>query len=72
MFVNSENPNHPRFQPGMPTRGSQAIELLLGFFPGWIALIGITLALLMPHIQSCRNADSVRAGQAPPLNAEVK
>ena len=42
--------------PGMPTRRSQMFEFFLGFFPTWIGLIGITLVLLMPLVQSCRNA----------------
>jgi hypothetical protein len=56
----------------MPTRTSQFFEFFFGFFPGWLALIGITVSLLMPLVQSCRNAALERAGQAPPLNAESK
>jgi hypothetical protein len=72
MFVADNNSNHQHIQPGMPTRASHIFELFLGFFPGWLALIGISIALLMPLIQSCRDAVLERAGQAPPLNAESK
>jgi hypothetical protein len=43
-------------------------ELVLGFFPGWIAIIGISLALTLPVVQSCRHWVRERAGQAPPPN----
>jgi hypothetical protein len=72
-MTNQERPATPkkvRVWPGMPTRGTQMVESFVGFFPIWIALIGITLALLMPLIQSCRNAAENRAGQAPRLNVE--
>jgi len=72
MIVTDENPNRPRFRHGMPTRESQMFELFLGFFPGWIALIAITVTLLLPLIQSCRNVVLERAGQASSLNAESK
>ena len=45
-------------------------ELFLGFFPGWIAVVGICVALLLPVIQSCREMARQNAGQAPPLNVE--
>jgi hypothetical protein len=45
-------------------------ELLLGFFPCWIAVVGICVALLLPVIQSCREMARKQAGQAPPLNVE--
>jgi hypothetical protein len=72
MFVTNENLNGTRFRPGMPTRESQMFEFFLGFFPGWLALIGISVALLVPLVQSCGNAVLDPAGQAPPLNAESK
>jgi hypothetical protein len=47
-------------------------EFLLGFFPGWIALVGICVALLLPLIQSCRQSAREHAGQAPPLSADER
>jgi len=44
----------PRVWPGMPTRRSEMFELFVGLFPAWLALIGVTMALMMPLIQSCR------------------
>jgi hypothetical protein len=43
-----------RWWPGMPTRETKMVEVFLGFFPGWIAIVGILVALLLPLIQSCR------------------
>jgi hypothetical protein len=43
-------------------------EFIFGFFPGWVALIGIGVALLLPVVQSCREWGRHQAGQAPPLN----
>jgi hypothetical protein len=56
----------------MPTRNSQLFESLFGFFPIWLALIGIGVALMLPVIQSCRNWTRDHAGQAPPLNVEER
>jgi hypothetical protein len=47
-------------------------EFVLGFFPTWIGLIGISIALLLPLIQSCREWARQQAGQAPPLNAHER
>jgi hypothetical protein len=57
MYITTNPRNRrPRFWPGTPTRRSQTFEFLLGFFPGLLVLLGITLALLLPVIQSCREA----------------
>jgi hypothetical protein len=66
MAVNPENCKRPRVWPGMPTRGSQMWGFVLGFFPGWIALLSISIALLLPSVQSCRQWARDNARQAPP------
>jgi hypothetical protein len=47
-------------------------EFALGFFPTWIGLFGISIALLLPLIQSCQEWARGQAGQAPPLNAQER
>jgi hypothetical protein len=39
-----------------PTSRRKFLELLLGFCPGWLVLVGIAIAVLLPLIQSCRQA----------------
>jgi hypothetical protein len=53
MAPETKNPQRPPFWP--LSRG-KTLELFLGFFPGWLALIGVAIALLMPLIRSCRDA----------------
>jgi hypothetical protein len=52
----------------MPTRRSQLFESAFVFFPAWLAMIGIAVALLLPVVNSCREAAIKNAGQAPALN----
>jgi hypothetical protein len=47
-------------------------ESFFGFYPIWIALIGFSVALMLPLIQSCRESVRGQAGQAPPLNADAE
>jgi hypothetical protein len=54
METNESQPKRLCIWPGMPTRRSQMFEFVLGFFPGWIALLGIAIALLLPLMQTCR------------------
>jgi hypothetical protein len=44
-------------------------EFVLGFFPTWIGLVGVSIALFLPLIQSCPQWPREQAGQAPPLSA---
>jgi hypothetical protein len=53
---NDDKPVYPQVWPGFPTRHSKLLELFLGLFPGWLAIIGIIIALLLPFVQSCRDA----------------
>jgi hypothetical protein len=69
MKTNSTDSKRPRFWP--TTRG-KLLELFIGFFPGWIAVVGISAALLLPIIQSCRSWVRENAGQAPPPNVEQR
>jgi hypothetical protein len=63
---NEQKPKHPNIWPGMPMRESQMFESLVGLFPIWLALIGLSVALLLPLGHACRNAALGRAGPAPP------
>ncbi len=63
-----ESTRKVRFWPKMRTPGMNAAEFLLGFFPGWLALIAVCGALLLPVVQSCRESARQPAGQAPPLS----
>ena len=57
----NDDANKPKkplpFWPGMPTTRSKLFELLFQvLLPLGLALFGITLALLMSLVESCRNA----------------
>jgi hypothetical protein len=56
----------PWFRPGMPTPKSEMLQFLFLLFP---AVIGISIALLLPLVQSCRQWARDQAGQVPPPNA---
>jgi hypothetical protein len=74
MYISTQDhdPNRPRLWPGTPTRRSQMAEFVLGFFPIWIGLFGLSMALLLPLIQSCREWAREQAGQAAPPNAQER
>jgi hypothetical protein len=55
----------------MPTPGTKFFELLLGVFPTWIGIIGISLALLLPLVQSCREWARDDAAKALPQDNAV-
>ena len=46
------------------------VESLFVFFPVWLAMISMVLALSLPLVQSCREWARKHSGQAPPLNGE--
>ena len=47
---------------------AEVVELFLGFFPGWIAVFGVSLALLVPLVQSCRESTREDVEQTAPPN----
>jgi hypothetical protein len=68
MYISTQDhkPDRPRLWSGTPTRRSQMAEFVLGFFPTWVGLFGISVALLLPLIQSCREWARDQAGKPRP------